>query len=603
MMRGVRLLAGAIMLAPSIVFGQAAGAPGLAVPAPQETPANPALQARQDQLQTAIVKRDAPALRALIRSGMDLNFDFNDLLPRGRTSESPLTLAIYRGHLDMARLLLEGGADARRKDGDGRPPIHRARSAEAVRLLAEFGADTNALDGNGRTAAYRALERGDLAAIDMLLANGARLDADPKGTDLLVRAIDTGHPEMIDALLDRGVDPRSPPTQALFLLIDGGDTGRARRLIQRGADVNARKDREWVLGRALFRQRWEIADALIDAGAEVKFAGLGACGGLFTDCPPIQFARSASFNPAMLARLKAKGLDLDAAAKDGHTTLTSLIVEQPMAIRAIGSSTMSSVAQNAVTGETVTRTTQAPVPSNVIPAPENVARAKALLELGADPNRKLQDMTPLMLAIGLPGKPKEMAEMLFSFGARVAFEETISKPRPDDRPVIGSLGRSQIILNDQGILTGMKMGPLTWTALHNRPDIALRLLERERKVTRADRDLLYFAAAAGQWDLVIGALAFTREVDAADRADVTPLMMAAYAGNSAAVRALLAAGAKVNARSARDWPPFFEADWRAALSGHPSRPPLVGGYTALRAAKERGHVEVTRILVDAGGKE
>ena len=438
MMRGARLLASAILLAPAIVFGQAAGAPGLAVPAPQETPANPALQARQNQLQTAIVKRDAPALRALIRSGMALDFNFNDLLPRGRTFESPLTLATYRGHLDMARLLLEGGADAKRKDADGQAPIHRARSA--------------------------------------------------------------------------------------------------------------------------------------------------------------------TLNPAILAKLKAKGLDLDAAAADGHTALISLIVEQPMAIRAVGSSTMASVAQSAVTGEAVARTTQAPVPSNVIPAPDNVARAKALLELGADPNRKFQDMTPLMLSIGLPGKPKEMAEMLFSFGARVEFEETISKSQPD-KPLIGGLGRSQLILNDQGILTGMKMGPLTWTALHNRPDIALRLLERERKVTRADRDFIHFAALAGHWDLVIGALDFTREVDAANRADVTALMMAAHAGNAAAVRALLVAGARVNARSARDWPPFYEVNPLAALSGHPSRPPLVGGYTALRAARERGNVEAMRILVDAGGKE
>jgi hypothetical protein len=42
----------------------------------------------------------------------------------------------------------------------------------------------------------------------------------------------------------------------------------------------------------------------------------------------------------------------------------------------------------------------------------------------------------------------------------------------------------------------------------------------------------------------------------------------------------------------------------AALSGHGhSRPPLVGGYTALRAAQERGHAEVVTILKNAGGRE
>jgi ankyrin repeat protein len=212
-------------------------------------------------------------------------------------------------------------------------------------------------------------------------------------------------------------------------------------------------------------------------------------------------------------------------------------------------------------------------------------------------------MTPLMLAIRLPHNPREMAEMLLPFGARIDFEATIPKPEPDKPSIGGTDSPQQLILNDRGVLTGMKLGPLSWAALHGRPDIALRLVERDKAVARADRDLLYFAAATGSWDLVIGALAYTKEVNAANRADVTPLMLAAYAGRSDAVRALLAAGAKVNTRTARDWPPLLEANVVAALSGHPSKPPLVGGYTALRAAKERGHQEAVKLLIAAGGNE
>jgi ankyrin repeat domain-containing protein 17 len=133
-------------------------------------------------------------------------------------------------------------------------------------------------------------------------------------------------------------------------------------------------------------------------------------------------------------------------------------------------------------------------------------------------------------------------------------------------------------------------------------------VERDRKITAADRHLLYFAAFAGYWDLLISALPHTKEVVAANRADVTPLMLAADAGHVEAVRALLAAGAKVNARSARRWPPLLEHnpldDFPAALAGHsPAKPRLVGGYTALRAANEKGHTEVVHLLVAAGGKE
>ncbi len=153
-------------------------------------------------------------------------------------------------------------------------------------------------------------------------------------------------------------------------------------------------------------------------------------------------------------------------------------------------------------------------------------------------------------------------------------------------------------------LIGMSVGPLTWAASRGRPDIALRLLERDKRVTRADRHLLYFAAAADQWDLLMGALPYTREVNASNRADVTPLMLAADAGHANAVRALLSAGANVNARSVRSWPPLSDTHFAAALAGHsPTPPKLAGGYTALRAAREKGHADVIRMLTEAGGRE
>ena len=609
----------------------AAGAP--APPVTDTAPAAPpsTLFVQRDQLQTAIVKRDAKRVAAFIRSGMDLNFNFNDLAPRQRTGESPLTMAINREHLEIARLLLEAKADPNRNDDFGRRPIHCAKSAEAVRLLAQFGADPNGLDATGRSAIVNAVEHGDVRALDMLLANGARLDAPIKGSDLFARAIEWRHPDLIPVLLEHGANPSSPPTQALWLLIENGDTERALLLIRSGADVDARNDRDWLLTRALFRQRWEIAEALIDAGAKVQLPDTPGCGRQFRDCPSIQLARFATFNPPTLAKLKAKGLDLDASGPDGHTALTSIIVERPMAIRAVAAGTAAAVAQNATTGEAVVKSTQPSAPTREIPAADNPARVKTLLAAGANPNKKYQTLTPLMLAVALQDKPMGMTDALIARGARIEFDEIIPKPSaetaladragtPHPGPLPqGERGRStpdrndalplaEIAGNRQGELTGMRVGPLTWAVLCRRPDVALQLLERDRKITSADRDLLYFAAFAGYWDLVIGALPHTKEVDAANRADVTPLMLAADAGHIDAVRALLAAGAKVNARSARHWPPLLEQkpleDFPAALAGHsPSKPKLVGGYTALRVAQEKGHTEVAHLLVAAGGKE
>jgi uncharacterized protein len=545
---------------------------------------------QRDELQTAIVKRDIARVAAMVRSGMDLNFNFDDLAPGQRTHESPLTMAVGRGHLEIAGLLLEGGADVARKDGVGQGAIHRAKSADSVGLLLKFGADPNAHDGSGRTALATAAERGELALLDALLAHGARPELAIKGSDLLTRVVELRRPELIGPLLERGIDPRSPPTQALWLLIDSGDLGSARRLLQRGADPNARREREWLLTRALLRQRWEIVEALLDAGADVRLPD------------QVALARLATFNPRLLARLASGGLDLNAVGADGHGALTSLIAELPMAVRMVSRGTVAAVAQGALAGEAVGATTPT---VREIPAPDNVARAKALLELGADPNPKYRGQTALMLAISLPQKPRQFGEILLNAGGRIEYQATITAPRPNE--IAGDFAAQSPTdwMNEhlQGTVTGLTIGPLTWAALHGRPDVALRLLQRDRTLARADRFLLYFAAAVGQWELVTAALPYVTDVDAANRASVTPLMLAAESGSVDAVRALLAAGASVNARSALVWP---AKDWSlaGALSGHgPRKPRLVGGYTPLRAATERGHAEVARRLVEAGGRE
>ena len=148
---------------------------------PVLTPAQKARLAETDALQTAIVKKDADAVRRLIARGMSVDFNFDEAY-RGRSSESPLTMAIGRGHVDIARLLLDSGADPNRRDGFGRLPIHQARSDEAVALLQRYGADVNAADRNalaGRSpaqAVWNVIDRGDDAETVKLHDRGVERD-------------------------------------------------------------------------------------------------------------------------------------------------------------------------------------------------------------------------------------------------------------------------------------------------------------------------------------------------------------------------------------------------------------------------------------------
>lgn len=113
-----------------------------------------------------------------------------------------------------------------------------------------------------------------------------------------------------------------------------------------------------------------------------------------------------------------------------------------------------------------------------------------------------------------------------------------------------------VIYNTDGLFTGMTVGPLSWVLAQRNPLIAARLLARDKKLAPEDRYLPYFAGLLGEWDLALHALPHIKDVDAGDRAGVTPLMLAAQDGRADVVKALLARRAKVNATSAKSWPPL-----------------------------------------------
>jgi uncharacterized protein len=97
------------------------------------------------------------------------------LSPDGFT---PLHLAAFFGHPEIARLLLERGADANAvaRNPMRVTPLHSAAAArqiEIAELLVDHGADVNAAQERGFTPLHAAAQNGDIGLARLLLGRGA----------------------------------------------------------------------------------------------------------------------------------------------------------------------------------------------------------------------------------------------------------------------------------------------------------------------------------------------------------------------------------------------------------------------------------------------
>ncbi|NLT25033.1 MAG: ankyrin repeat domain-containing protein [Syntrophorhabdus sp.] len=94
--------------------------------------------------------------RLLLEHGADVN------VREGRNNRTGLHLACLEGHTDTARLLLEHRAEVNARDRVGCAPLHLACMGgghpDIVRLLLEHGADITTRDGRDHTPLHLAMK-------------------------------------------------------------------------------------------------------------------------------------------------------------------------------------------------------------------------------------------------------------------------------------------------------------------------------------------------------------------------------------------------------------------------------------------------------------
>ncbi|KAJ0398645.1 hypothetical protein P43SY_009940 [Pythium insidiosum] len=161
--------------------------------------------------------------------------------------ESELAKAVERGDVRRAQTLLDKGAVT--VDARDWPMLYRAAwygSIDIARLLLQRGADIESRNENGMTALNAAARCGHGDIVGLLIDHGADIEAkDKNGLTALCVASSGGHIDIVRRLLARGADLGSKSNNgdaALHFTASRGWITVASLLLQHGADVETRNE-------------------------------------------------------------------------------------------------------------------------------------------------------------------------------------------------------------------------------------------------------------------------------------------------------------------------------------------------------------------------
>uniref|UniRef100_A0A1Y1LH82 Uncharacterized protein n=1 Tax=Photinus pyralis TaxID=7054 RepID=A0A1Y1LH82_PHOPY len=223
-------------------------------------------------------------VKLLILSGAKVDYRENTEEPFPRTTlcDEPLRMAIRNKHMDIARLLLENGADPNKRYFFG-SEINLVNDLEYLELLLTFGANADSRDRAGLTPLMKAARQPQgMEAVLLLLHHGADVNAvaDERHDyrTVLHYAVLSGNIDIVNLLIKQGAklnydeefDLGKP--SPLDLAILKGDPEIIRLLVQSGANVNCSSS---IIGSPLhvacadnISNRYEIIQMLLKAGAD-----------------------------------------------------------------------------------------------------------------------------------------------------------------------------------------------------------------------------------------------------------------------------------------------------------------------------------------------
>lgn len=474
--------------------------------------------------------------------------------------------AVHAGDSTTLALLVAAGVPTEVRDQTGRTPLRIAAEngdLASVALLLEAGADFHARSLDGQCSLGIATRNGHRETAESLVAAGARTEAgDPSGRSILSLAIRQDWRDLATALVMADADPNLPDDEGFTgfsWIVRNGWTEHIAEWVVAGAEVNLPDGQGFTpLQLAATQQDLELLEALLRSGADPDQSG----GGGETAC---DVAFRAKWREGMQALAEA-GADWNVFTSGGESLLDM----------ALGEGDRETVAFLLRFGARPANGNWSRWLQDCV-AREDVATARLLLQHGASVAARSEAMESaaaagsgtfckLFLDFGLPpGRALEIACRRNDWlNARLLLEHGVS-PNHGRAPFLGT--------------------PLA-AAIRNRNDaLAVLLLDKgaNPNVRVSEGQLpLHLAVAKGCSRTVTRMVAAGADVDARlihpvrpeflvhiregilrwvlkNDENITPLMIAADAGDIATVRALLGAGASqsVWTRKHKIWPINF----------------------------------------------
>ncbi len=538
--------------------------------------------------------------------------------------DTALHAAAFKGHADMAKLLIANGGNVHALCGPvgfATTPLDRVFFG-AVTVLLDERADVSFPTGGlppGVLQRMRDLLKDRTAVADVLLAAGA--DVSGLSSSALAVLVRGNACEMAELLFAHGLNPNAMVSSAsritlLHTAARAGSKDMVELLIARGADVNAEDNEGGTpLWYAKDKGRTEIVELLTKKGARGKIPVRAVLDAVRDG--NIEKVRSLIEKGAEMNTRDYRGrTPLFLTAARGYTDIAELLVEGGADIDA-KSDTLEATALNVAIQNGHEETAKLLVTKGAdinAKGAENqtalhcaakrgdVGIGKILLSEGAKTEAKCKsDSTPLAWA-AYEGQT-EFAALLIEHGADIEAKLQDSQMTPLCCAVAqGHLDTARVLL-----AKGAKVNarPFGGTLVH----IAMRMGHRDMVRLLLTKGLqlppIHEAAYFGDLDTVRVLVSDGSSVNAKDAAGYMPLHCALCGGHKDIVRLLLSKGANVNAKTADDRAPLCFAqtlDMAELLikEGADANARIEFGSTVLHSAVSHRDVQIVELLLNHG---